>query len=49
MTEENGTIGADFSMNIAKAWEAAFNGITTPKTRKIVLRIAIVLEKKEVL
>lgn len=43
MTEENGTIGADFSMNIAKAWEAAFHGIVTPKTKKVVLRTSIVL------
>lgn len=45
MTEVNGDIGDDFSMNIAKSWEATFNSITTPKTRKIVLRTAIVLGK----
>jgi uncharacterized protein (TIGR01777 family) len=46
MTEENGDIGHDFSMNIAKSWEAAFNSITTPKTRKVILRTSIVLGKK---
>lgn len=44
-TEKNGEIGTDFSMNIAKSWEAAFNSITTPKTSKIILRTAIVLGK----
>lgn len=45
MTESNGDIGDDFSMTIAKSWEAAFNSITTPKTKKVVLRTAIVLGK----
>lgn len=45
MTEANGDIGNDFSMNIAKAWEAAFNSIVTPKTNKIILRTSIVLGK----
>jgi uncharacterized protein (TIGR01777 family) len=45
MTETNGDIGNDFSMNIAKAWEAAFNSIVTPKTDKIILRTSIVLGK----
>ena len=43
MTETDGDIGDDFSMNIAKAWETAFNSITTPKTRKVILRTSIVL------
>lgn len=46
MTEAHGDIGDDFSMNIAKAWEAAFNSIITPKTRKIILRTSIVFGKK---
>ncbi|MFK7832977.1 MAG: TIGR01777 family oxidoreductase [Winogradskyella sp.] len=45
MTETNGTIGDDFSMNIAKSWEATFNSITTPKTKKVILRTSIVLGK----
>lgn len=45
MTEENGDIGNDFSMNIAKSWEAAFNSIETPHTRKVILRTSIVLGK----
>ncbi len=45
MSEENGEIGNDFSMNIAKSWEKAFYSITNPKTRKIALRTAIVLGK----
>ncbi len=46
MTEETGVIGDDFSMNIAKSWEKAFNEIIIPKTRKVILRTAIVLGKK---
>jgi uncharacterized protein (TIGR01777 family) len=46
MTEKDGEIGNDFSMNIAKSWELAFNSIVNPKTRKIILRTSIVLGKK---
>lgn len=43
MTEENGEIGDDFSMNIAKAWEKEFYSHLTPKTRKVALRTSLVL------
>lgn len=46
MSETNGEIGNDFSMNIAKSWEKTFFNITNPKTRKIALRTSIVLGKK---
>ncbi len=45
MTEYNGDIGSDFSMNIAKSWEHAFGSIVNPKTRKIILRTSIVFGK----
>jgi len=45
MTEENGELGDDFSMNIAKSWESTFYNITNPKTRKIALRCSIVMGK----
>ncbi|AXG67953.1 epimerase family protein [Kordia sp. SMS9] len=45
MTEENGKIGDDFSMNVAKSWEATFYDCNTPKTNKIALRTSIVLGK----
>ena len=45
MTEENGIIGDDFSMNVAKSWEKSFYGCETPKTIKIALRTSIVLGK----
>ncbi|WP_298518794.1 TIGR01777 family oxidoreductase [uncultured Kordia sp.] len=45
MTEENGIIGNDFSMNVAKSWEKAFYSCNTPKTHKIALRTSIVLGK----
>jgi uncharacterized protein len=43
MTEAEGIIGDDFSMNICKAWERVFFEKTTPKTRKVALRTSIVL------
>lgn len=43
MTEATGEIGDDFSMNIAKSWEKAFNENKNPKTRKIIIRTSIVL------
>lgn len=45
MTEADGEIGSDFSMNVAKAWEEAFYDSNTPKTRKVALRISLVLGK----
>ena len=47
MTEENGEFGNDFSMNVAKAWEDAFFSSSTPSTRKVALRISLVLGKNE--
>ncbi|OAQ39924.1 epimerase [Pedobacter psychrophilus] len=46
MTEDNGEIGDDFSMNVAKFWEQSFFEIETPKTLKTALRTSIVLGKK---
>lgn len=43
-TEENGIIGDDFSMGVAKAWEAAFFASPTPSTRKVALRISLVID-----
>jgi uncharacterized protein (TIGR01777 family) len=45
MDEENGEIGSGFSVEVAKAWEAAFFNSPTPKTRKVALRTSIVLGK----
>ena len=47
MTEEDGEIGNDFSMDVAKAWEASFIEPENPKTRKVALRISLVLGKNE--
>lgn len=43
MTEDDGELGSGFSVDVAKAWEEAFFAADTPRTRKVVLRIAIVL------
>lgn len=45
MTEKNGVIGNDFSMNIAKGWEKEFYNHKTPTTRKTAIRTSIVLGK----
>lgn len=46
MDEVDGEIGSDFSMDVAKAWEAEFFSVETPKTLKTALRTSIVLGKK---
>ncbi|RYF93614.1 MAG: TIGR01777 family protein, partial [Chitinophagaceae bacterium] len=45
MSEEHGEIGSGFSVGIAKAWEAAFFSHELPATRRVALRISIVLGK----
>jgi len=45
MTEENGEIGTDFSMTIAKSWEKAFYNHSLPYTRQIAIRTSIVFGK----
>jgi len=42
-----GEIGEGFSVEVCKEWEAAFNKYATPKTRKITLRMGIVLGRHE--
>lgn len=42
-TEAAGIIGEGFSVEIARAWEAAFDACPTPATRKVALRTSIVL------
>jgi len=44
-TEKNGIVGSDFSMNVAKAWEAEFFSHDTPDTIKTALRTAIAMGK----
>lgn len=46
MTEEKGEIGSGFSVDVAKNWENHLFAFDLPKTRKIALRIAIVLGKE---
>lgn len=48
MTESSGEIGTGFSVDVAKAWEQAIFAFQLPNTRKIALRIAIVLGKSVV-
>jgi uncharacterized protein len=43
MTERDGVIGDDFSMNVCKQWEQTFENYRIPGVRKIAARIGIVL------
>ncbi|UZR94852.1 TIGR01777 family oxidoreductase [Chondrinema litorale] len=43
MTEQNGIIGDDFSMNICKRWESEFFNKSIGQVRKVALRTSIVL------
>jgi hypothetical protein len=43
MTESTGEIGEGFSVSVASAWEDALFAATLPGTRRIALRMAIVL------
>lgn len=43
MTETTGELGTGFSVEIAKAWEAALYADDLPSTRRVALRMAIVL------
>lgn len=46
MTEAHGEIGTGFSVDVAKAWEKSLFSFDLPKTRKVALRISIVLGKE---
>jgi len=43
MDEYTGEIGTGFSVDVCQKWEAVFNSVEIPNTRKIVLRTGIVL------
>ena len=45
--EVTGEIGSGFSVDVCTAWETAFNKYDTPKTRKIALRMGIVLGRSD--
>jgi len=46
MDEETGEIGTGFSVDVCQKWENTFFDSITPGTRKVALRIAIVLGKE---
>ncbi len=43
MDEATGEIGSGFSVDVCRAWEGAMEAAATPRTRKVMLRIAMVL------
>jgi len=45
MTEKDGELGDNFSVDVCKNWEKTFNEFDTPETRKVFMRISIVLGK----
>lgn len=46
MTEQSVAFGSEYSCFVGKKWEETFFGFTTPGTRKVALRISIVLGKE---
>ena len=46
MTESEGELGDNFSVNVCKVWEKTFEAYTTPKTKQVFMRISIVLGKR---
>lgn len=49
MTESTGELGSGFSVEVARAWEAAFFERDLPGTRRVALRTAIVLGRGSVM
>lgn len=47
MDEETGEIGEGFSVGVCRKWERAFFGSRTPSTRKVALRLAIVMSPRK--
>lgn len=45
--EDTGEIGYGFSIDVCQKWESSFFGTNTPNTRKVALRMGIVLGKQE--
>ena len=43
MDEKTGEAGTGFSVEVCKKWEATFNRFNLPKTRKVIMRTAMVL------
>lgn len=43
MDEQTGEMGTGFSVDVCQQWEAVFNSIDTPRTRKVLMRTGIVL------
>jgi len=46
MDEPSGEIGDGFSVEVCKAWEKALTQMETPDTRKVALRLSMVLSKR---
>jgi uncharacterized protein len=47
MDEYTGEIGTGFSVDVCEKWEAIFNSMPAPHTRKIVIRTGIVIGKED--
>jgi uncharacterized protein (TIGR01777 family) len=42
-SDENAPHGSDFMAQVCEHWEGAFNGVAAPNTRKVILRLGVVL------
>ena len=45
MDEFDGEVGEGFSVGVCQVWEKAFNEIQNPQTRKVIMRISMVMGK----
>lgn len=45
--EHNGELGEGFSVNVCRKWEETFFEASTPETRKVALRVSLVLGKSD--
>lgn len=46
VADEDAPLGIDFPAEVCRQWEGAFNALDLPKTRKIILRLAVVLGRE---
>jgi uncharacterized protein len=46
MDEFTGEIGSGFSVDVCEKWEAIFNSMSVPHTRKVIIRMGIVIGKE---
>ena len=46
IADEEAALGSDFTAEVCRQWEGAFNALNLPATRKIILRLGVVLGRE---